>query len=110
AGPRCKSRRRSEEAIKEGEWGTSGAARSGVRSLAAVRAEGTRVNPDSKGAPLFSASKGPEKLEKGFLFVRFELFEFLGDLLGLAFVANDGVEKRDRGAVVHQARVQTHTP
>ncbi len=54
--------------------------------------------------------QGPEKLEKCFLFARFELFKFLGDLLGFAFVATNGIEQRDRDTVVHQARVQAHTP
>src|SRR5437762_9335949 len=39
------------------ERGTSGAPRSGLRSLTAVRAEATSVNTDSKGAPLYIASK-----------------------------------------------------
>src|SRR5438876_7817285 len=38
------------------ERGTSGAPRSGLRSLTAVRAEATSVNTDSKGAPLYIAS------------------------------------------------------
>lgn len=54
--------------------------------------------------------QGPEKLEKRFPVAGLELFKFLGDLLGFAFMAKNGVEQGDRGAVVHQARVQAHTP
>ena len=54
--------------------------------------------------------QGPEKLEKRFPVAGLELFKFLGDLLGLAFMAKNGVEQGDRGAVVHQTRVQAHTP
>jgi len=40
------------------ERGTSGAPRSGLRSLTAVRAEATSVNTDSKGAPLYIVEQG----------------------------------------------------
>ena len=46
------------------ERGTSGAPRSGLRSLTAVRAEATGVNTDSKGAPLYIALSMAEALSR----------------------------------------------
>lgn len=54
-----------------------------------------------------------ERLQKSkqcLLFSRLHLFECLGDVGSFAAVAQDGIEKRDGGAVMHQAGVQTDTP
>src|SRR5215472_14962199 len=50
--PRRKDRSRSEDAVKDAERGTSGAPRSGLCSLTAVRAEATTVKSPPKGALL----------------------------------------------------------
>jgi hypothetical protein len=58
----------------------------------------------------FPPLQGAEEFEKGLFFGGLELFEFFGNVGGFATVAQDGVGNGERGAVVHQARVEAETP
>src|SRR6266576_3440459 len=54
--------------------------------------------------------QGAQELEKSVFLARLEPFKFLGDMPGLAAVAEDSVQKRYGSAIVHEARVQADTP
>src|SRR6266849_945725 len=58
------------------------------------------------GPPL----QGTEEFEEGVFFGGREFFEFFGDLSGFAAVAQDGVGKGKRSAIVHQAGVEAEAP
>src|SRR6267154_378719 len=51
-----------------------------------------------------------QEFEKSFLFGGLELFESVGDVLGFATMAKDGVEQGDGSAVVHETRMQANAP
>src|SRR5216684_3984244 len=55
-------------------------------------------------------SERTQEFEEGLLFRGFQLSEFFGDVSGLAAVAEDGVEKSDGSAVVHETRMQADAP
>src|SRR5260370_15369983 len=55
-------------------------------------------------------SKRAQEFEEGLLVRGFQLSEFFGDASGLAAVAEDGVEKGDGSAVVHETRMQAGAP
>src|SRR5882762_996016 len=55
-------------------------------------------------------SEGAQEFEECFLVRGFQLSEFFGDVSGFATMAENGVEKGDGSAIVHQARVQADTP
>src|SRR5437899_2482456 len=63
---------------------------------------------DEGGTP--NGLERAQEFEKSFLIGGLELFEFVGDVLGFAAMAEDGIEQRDRSAVVHKTRVQANTP
>lgn len=56
------------------------------------------------------ASERAQELQKGFSFTGLQLFKFFGDVSSLAAVAGDGVQKCQRGTVVHQSRSQADSP
>ena len=57
-----------------------------------------------------SCSQRAQVFEDRLLIRGFQLSEFLGYICGFATVAEDGVEKGDGGAIVHETRVQADTP
>jgi hypothetical protein len=77
--------------------------------------EQTITCPTGQGAWIgdkvsWSRSERAQEFEEGLLFGGIQLFEFFGDLSGLAAMAQDGVEKGYGLAVVHGTRVQAGTP
>src|SRR5467141_733045 len=63
---------------------------------------------DEEGSP--KRLERAQEFEKGFLIGGLELFKFVGDMLRFAAMAENGVEKGDGSAVVHETRVQANTP
>src|SRR5260370_20067948 len=75
----------------------------------------TITRPGGQGAWIGSEassrrSQRTQEFEEGLLFRGFQLSEFFGDASGFAAVAEDGVEKGDGSAVVHEARMQADAP
>ena len=57
-----------------------------------------------------AASQRAQKFQERFFFAGFELLEFFHDAFRFAPMTKNSVEKRDRGAVMHQPGMQTHAP
>src|SRR5438309_2316932 len=55
-------------------------------------------------------SQGPQELEDGVFVRAAQFFELFFDVRRFAAMAGDGVEERDRRAVVHQTRTQADSP
>src|SRR6266853_3895325 len=69
---------------------------------------GQQVCIDEDGRP--NRLERAQEFEKSFLIGGLELFEFVGDVLGFAAMAEDGVEKSVGSAIVHETRMQADTP
>jgi hypothetical protein len=86
-----------------------GARRFGKRLCANNYPAGRAGSVDRDEASLRRSQRAQE-FEEGLLFRGFQLSEFFGDVSGLAAVAEDGVEKGDGSAVVHETRMQADAP
>src|SRR5713226_7037553 len=89
------------------ERGGSKAARKGL-CVNNYCTDGHQVRIDQESSP--NGLERAKEFEKGFLLGWFKLFEFLGGMFRFAMVAEDGVEKRNGSAVVHETRVQADAP
>jgi len=56
------------------------------------------------------SSQGFQELDDGFLIWAFQFFKLLSHVGSLAAVAYDGVEKCERGAIMHQSWAQSDAP
>src|SRR5260370_15110730 len=63
---------------------------------------------DEEGSP--KRLERAKEFEKGFLIGWLEFLEFVGDMLRFATMAENGVEKGDGSAVMHETGVQANTP
>src|SRR6267143_561161 len=102
--PRGRSFRIYRLAKKEGVQG--GSERAFEQTITWPTGQGAWIGDEASS----SRSKRTQEFEERLLFRGFQLSEFFGDFSGLAAVAQDGVEKRYRIAVVHETRVQADAP
>src|SRR5260370_24885700 len=91
-------------AKKEGEEG--GSERGFAQTVTRPGGQGAWIGSEASSR----RSQRTQEFEEGLLFRGFQLSEFFGDVTGLAAVAEDGVEKGDGSAVVHETRMQADAP